>query len=303
MIHPTAIIHPSAQIDPTVEIGPYVIIDGPVQIAAGCRIESHAQIVGRVVIGEQCVIGRAAMIGTDPQDLGFNPSTESSVIMGPRNVIREHVTIHRGSAVGSATRLGEGNFLMVGVHLAHDVQMGDKNILANCCMLGGHIHLGSNTFIGGGAVFHQFIRIGDSCVIQGNGSFGKDIPHFSSAMRTNRITGLNIVGLRRQGFTAEQRASIKDLFHLLFCSGKNHTQALAAARERDWPEPASRLLAFASVPSASQRIHLQSQHSVVLRELFKALSEAFDCACSVLFISRSVAFFCWSKDVPRGQQH
>lgn len=249
MIHPTAIIHPSAQIDPSVGIGPYVIIDGPAQIAAGCRIEAHAQIVGRVEIGEQCVIGRAAVIGTDPQDLSFKPETESSVILGPRNVIREHVTIHRGSAPGGATRLGEGNFLMVGVHLAHDVQLGNKNILANHCILAGHIHLGNHSFIGGAAVFHQFIRIGDSCVIQGNGSFGKDIPHFSMAMRTNRITGLNVVGLRRQGFTAEQRASIKELFTLLFCSGKNHTQALAAAHEREWPEPASRLLAFASAPS------------------------------------------------------
>lgn len=249
MIHPTAIIHPSAQIDPSAEIGPYVIIDGPAQIAAGCRVEAHAQIVGRVEISEQCVIGRAAVIGTAPQDLSFKPETESSVIIGPRNVIREHVTIHRGSTPGSATRIGEGNFLMVGVHLAHDVQIGKKNILANGCMLAGHIQMGSNTFIGGGAVFHQFLRIGDSCVIQGNGSFGKDIPHFSAAMRTNRITGLNIVGLRRQGYTAEQRATIKDLFHLLFCSGKNLSQALLVARGREWIEPASRLLDFASAPT------------------------------------------------------
>jgi len=249
MIHSSAIIHPSADIDPTAEIGPYVIIDGPAKIAAGCRIESHAHIVGHVVMGESCVIGRGAVIGTDPQDLGFKPETPSSVIMGAKNVIREHVTIHRGSKPGSATLLGEGNFLMVGVHLAHDVQIGDKNILANCSMLAGHIQMGSNTFIGGGAVFHQFIRIGDSCVIQGNGSFGKDIPHFSSAMRTNRITGLNVVGLRRQGFSAEQRAAIKELFNILFCSGKNMSQALVAARVRTWIEPASRLLDFASAPT------------------------------------------------------
>ena len=188
MIHSTAVVHPTAQIDSSVEIGPYVIIDGPAKIAEGCRIESHAQIIGQVEIGSECVIGRAAIIGTDPQDLGFVPQTDSRVVMGAKNVIREHVTIHRGSKPGSATALGDENFLMVGVHLAHDVQLGNKNILANCCMLAGHIHVGSNTFIGGGAVFHQFIRIGDSCVIQGNGSFGKDIPHFSSAMRTNCFT-------------------------------------------------------------------------------------------------------------------
>jgi UDP-N-acetylglucosamine acyltransferase len=249
MIHPTAVIHASAQIDPSVEIGPYVIIDGPAKIAAGCRIQAHAQIVGHVEIGEGTLIGRAAIIGGEPQDLGFKPEIESSVILGARNVIREHVTIHRGSKPGSFTRIGDGNFLMAGAHLAHDVQLGNKNILANACLLAGHIHVGNNTFIGGGAVFHQFIRIGDSCVIQGNGSFGKDIPHFCAAMRTNRITGLNIIGLRRQGFTAAQRAAMKDLFKLLFCSGKNLSQALAIAREREWAEPASRLLDFVSAPT------------------------------------------------------
>jgi UDP-N-acetylglucosamine acyltransferase len=248
-IHPTAIIHSTAELDPSVEVGPYAIVDGPAKIAAGVRIEAQAQVIGHVEIGEGCVIGRAAIIGADPQDIHFKPETESSVILGRDNVLREHVTIHRGSKPGSATRLGDGNFLMVAAHLAHDVQMGNKNILANACLLAGHIQVGSSTFIGGGAVFHQFIRIGDSCVIQGNGSFGKDIPHFCAAMRTNRITGLNIIGLRRQGFTTEQRAAIKDLFKLLFCSGHNLTQALALARLREWQEPAARLLEFVSTPS------------------------------------------------------
>lgn len=248
-IHPTAIIHSSAELDPSVEVGPYAIIDGPAKIAAGVRIEAHAQIVGRVEIGEGCVIGRAAVIGADPQDIHFKSETESGVVLGPRNVIREHVTIHRGSKPGGDTRLGEGNFLMAGAHLAHDVQLGNKNILANACLLAGHIQMGSNTFIGGGAAFHQFIRIGDSCVIQGNGGFGKDIPHFCMAVGHNRLQGLNVIGLKRQGFTAEQRSTIKELFKLLFCSGKNMSQALAIARGRAWPEPASRLLEFVSTPS------------------------------------------------------
>jgi UDP-N-acetylglucosamine acyltransferase len=248
-IHPTAIVHASAELDPSVEVGPYALIDGPAKIAAGVRIEAHAQIVGQVEIGEGCVIGRAAVIGTDPQDIHFKTETESGVILGANNILREHVTIHRSSKPGCATRMGDGNFLMVGAHLAHDVQLGHKNILANACLLAGHIVVGNGTFIGGGAVFHQFIRIGDSCVIQGNGGFGKDIPHFCSAMRINRLTGLNIIGLRRQGFTAEQRAAIKELFKLLFCSGKNVTQALAIARQREWQEPASRLLEFVSAPS------------------------------------------------------
>ncbi|HAL72071.1 MAG TPA: acyl-ACP--UDP-N-acetylglucosamine O-acyltransferase, partial [Verrucomicrobiales bacterium] len=197
MIHPTALIHPSAEIDPTAEIGPYVIVDGPAKIAAGCRIEAHAQIVGHVEMGAGTVIGRAAIIGGDPQDLGFKPETESGVILGAGNVLREHVTIHRASKAGSFTRMGDGNFLMAGAHLAHDVVMGDKNILANACLLAGHITVGSNTFIGGGAVFHQFMRIGDYCVVQGNGGVCKDLPHYCAAHPVHRLMGLKVIGLRR----------------------------------------------------------------------------------------------------------
>ena len=155
MLHPTAIIHPEAQIDPSADIGPYVIIDGPAIISERCRIEAHAQIIGRVHLAPDCVIGRAAIIGAAPQDLGFDPATISGVEIGPRTVVREHVTIHRGSKPDSLTRLGSDNFLMVGCHLGHDVTLGSHNIIANAALLAGHVHVGDRTFIGGGAVFHQ----------------------------------------------------------------------------------------------------------------------------------------------------
>lgn len=248
MIHPTALIDPAAQIHPSAEVGPYVIVEGPALIGEGCRLEAQAQILGRVEVGARTVIGRAAIIGADPQEIGFKPETDSGVILGTDNVLREHVTIHRGSKSGSFTRIGNGNFLMVGSHLAHDVVLGDKNILANACLLAGHITVGNGTFIGGGAVFHQFIRIGDSCVIQGNGSFGKDIPHYCAAFRVNRLAGLNVIGLRRQGFDAATRAALKEMFKLLFCSGRNLAQAVAEARRREWPEAAQKLLEFAASP-------------------------------------------------------
>ncbi|WP_395736031.1 acyl-ACP--UDP-N-acetylglucosamine O-acyltransferase [Prosthecobacter sp.] len=249
MIHPTALIDPSAQIDPTAEIGPYVIIEGPSEIGAGCKIEAHAQLVGHVVVGEGTKIGRGAVIGAEPQDLGFDPATQSSVILGKKNVIREHVTIHRGSKPGAATRIGDGNFLMVGCHLAHDVVLGDKNILANSVLLAGHVHLGNGAFLGGGSVVHQFLRIGDFCLMQGNSSFSKDLPHYCAGSRINRMTGLNVIGLRRQGFTAEDRASVKELFQLLFCSGLNRSQALQEAGGREWSEKARRMLEFVQAPS------------------------------------------------------
>ena len=242
MIHSTAIIDTRAQLDPSVEVGPYVVIDGAAEIAAGCRIEAHAQIVGTVVLGESCRIGRAAIIGGDPQDLGFDRATESRVVMGAGNDIR-------GSKAGGETRLGDGNLLMVGCHLGHDVILGNKNVLANDCLLAGHVHVGNQTFIGGGAVFHQFLRIGDACVIQGNGSFSKDIPHFCAAQRINRITGLNVIGLRRQGFDGDERKALKGLFELLFNSGKNLSQAITAAKQADWPDSAMRLLQFVEAPS------------------------------------------------------
>ena len=249
MIHPTALIDPAAKIDSSAFIGPYAVIDGPAEVGPGCRIEAHAQIVGHVVLGEATSIGRAAVIGGDPQDLSFDPAIQSSVIIGPRNVIREHVTIHRGSKPGSATLVGEGNFIMAGVHFAHDVVIGNKNIFANAAMLAGHVHIGNHVFVGGGAGFHQFIRVGDYCLVQGNGSLGMDLPHYCAMHGTNQIVGLNIVGLRRQGFTAEQRAEIKEMFKLLFHSGKNHSQAVESAQQREWEPAARRLLDFVMEPS------------------------------------------------------
>lgn len=249
MIDPTALVDSRAQIDPTAEIGPYVVIDGPAILGPRVRVLAHAQIAGKVTIGAGTMIGRAAIIGSEPQDLGFVPGTDSEVVIGQDNKIHEHVTIHRGSKNGGVTRIGDRNFLMVGAHLAHDVVLGDQNVIANAALLAGHIHVGNNTFIGGSAVFHQFLRIGDFCVVQGNGSFSKDIPHYCAAQRVNRITGLNVIGLRRNGFTNEDRAAIKDLFHTLFCSGKNLSDALKDATAREWPEKARHLLEFVQAPS------------------------------------------------------
>ncbi len=249
MVHPTALISAEATIDPTAEIGAYVIIEGAVKIGAHCQIAPHAQIIGDTSIGDDTSIGRGAVIGDYPQDVSFDKLTNSGVRIGKSNVIREQVTIHRGSKEGSYTTLGDGNFLMVGAHLGHDVIIGNKNILANAVLIAGHVSIGHHTFIGGGAVFHQFLRIGDYCVIQGNGSFSKDIPHFCAAQRINRVTGLNVVGLKRQGFTTEERNEMKSLFDLIFRSGRNLSQAIASARLKPWSKQAEHFLQFLEAPS------------------------------------------------------
>lgn len=256
-IHPTAIISSDAQIDPSAEIGAYVLIEGPVRVGARCKVLPHAQIVGDTVIGEGTSVGRGAVLGEDPQELGFDPATPSGLRIGRDNVIREHATIHRGSKPGNMTVVGDGNFIMAGVHFGHDVQIGDRNVFANDALLAGHVRVGHDAFIGGGAVFHQFLRIGDGCVAQGNGSFSKDIPHFCTAQRVNRITGLNVVGLRRRGASAEERAALKELFDLIFRSGRNLGQAIAAARERKWSDRGEHFLQFLEAPSKKGVCQLQ----------------------------------------------
>ena len=234
MLHPTAIIHRDAQLGAGVTVGPYAVIEGAARIGDGCVIQAHAVIGAHVVMGRDNLIGYGAIIGGDPQDFAFQPAVKSEVRIGDGNKIREYVTIHRGTAEGSATVVGSGCFLMAGAHLAHNVLLDDHVILANNALLAGHVQVGDRVFIGGGAVFHQHIRIGRLAICQGQSGFGKDIPPYTVAAGINGIAGLNIVGLRRAGLGADVRAEIKDAFTLLYRRGLNVSQALAAAAERAW---------------------------------------------------------------------
>lgn len=241
LLHPTAIVSPLARLADDVEVGPFSVIDGPAQLAAGVKIDGHALIRGRVELGPGTRVGWGSVVGADPQDLGFDPAVDSAVVAGPNNILREYVTIHRGAKPGSATRLGEGNFLMTGAHLGHDVTLGDHNILANNVLLAGHVRVGNRVFLGGGSGFHQFIQIGDLAIIQGNSGMSQDVPPYCCAHGINRLAGLNTVGLRRAGFDAAARAELKSLYRLLFQSRLPLGQALAGAAARDW-SPAARLL-------------------------------------------------------------
>jgi UDP-N-acetylglucosamine acyltransferase len=243
-IHPTAIVDPGARLGDDVEIGPFSCIGAEVEIGARTVVQSHAMIEGAVRLGSDNQIGHGAIIGGQPQDLGFKRGTRSSVEIGNGNVVREYVTIHRGTAAGSATRIGHNNFLMAGAHLGHNCTLGDKVIIANNCLLGGYVTVEEGAFLGGGCVFHQFMRIGRFAITQGTSGFGKDIPPFVAAAGVNKVVGLNVVGLRRAGFDAEERAEIKAAFRLLYESGLNVSQALAQAHGRKWREPAQAFFDF-----------------------------------------------------------
>ncbi len=234
MLHPTAVIHPDARLGANVTVGPYVVIEGAAEIGDGCTIQAHAVIGAHVRMGQGNTIGYGAIIGADPQDFAFRSETRSEVVLGAGNRIREYVTIHRGTTEGSGTVVGDRCFLMAGAHLAHNVQLGNEVILANNALLAGHVIVGDRVFIGGGCVFHQHMRIGQLAMCQGLSGFGKDIPPYCIAGRINGVAGLNVVGLRRAGIDASERAEIKAAFALLYRSGLNVSQALAASAERHW---------------------------------------------------------------------
>jgi len=231
MLHPTAIIHPDARLGVNVTVGPYAVVEGAAVIGDRCEIQAHAIIGAHVEMGMDNVIGYSAVIGGDPQDFAFKPEIRSGVKIGNGNKIREFSTLHRGTHEGTFTSVGDGCFLMAGAHLAHNVALGNHVIIANNSLLGGHVHVGDRVFIGGGCVFHQFVRVGRLAICQGLSAFSKDIPPFTTAAERNGIAGLNVVGLRRAGFSAEQRTAIKDAFGLLFRRGMNTTQALTVARD------------------------------------------------------------------------
>jgi UDP-N-acetylglucosamine acyltransferase len=228
-IHPTAIVDPGAQIGSGGEIGPYSVIGAEAKIGDQTVIQSHVVIEGDVTIGEKNFIGHGAIIGAPPQDLAFSPERKSKVDIGNENIIREYCTIHRGTAEGSATKIGDKNFLMVGVHLGHNCEISNNVIIANNCLLGGYVRVDEAAFLGGGCVFHQYIRVGRLAITQGGSAFSKDIPPFVIAAGLNSVFGINAVGLRRASLSGQDRDEIKNAFKLLYTSGLNISQALEKA--------------------------------------------------------------------------
>ena len=204
-VHPTAVVEAGATLGANVEVGPFSFIGPEAVIGDETIIRSHVVLEGSVRIGRRNCIGHGSIVGGPPQDLGFKTETKSLVEIGNDNVIREHCTIHRGTAEDSVTVVGDGNFLMAGAHIGHNCQVGNGVIIANNCLLGGYVRVGDRAFLGGGSVFHQFMRIGRLVITQGNSGFGKDIPPFVVAAQRNVIAGLNTIGLRRAGLNGAER--------------------------------------------------------------------------------------------------
>ncbi len=244
MIHPTAIIDPSAQIGAHVKIGPFTIVHPDVVIGNSCELHSNVVIYPGTTLGEANVVHAGAVLGGDPQDVNFPQETISHVVLGDRNVIREHVTIHRSAKESGVTRIGDDCFLMVGTHIGHDSTLGNRVILANDVMLGGHVSVGDSVFMGGGTGVHQHVRVGRLVMTQGHSSISKDVPPFTVTSDLNLVAGLNTIGLRRGNISSEARAEIKAAFSLIYRSGLNVTQALEAADTRPWGPEAMEFFEF-----------------------------------------------------------
>jgi UDP-N-acetylglucosamine acyltransferase len=250
-INPTAIIDPAAQFGAGVEIGPFSVIGPQVVIGEKTIVQSHIVIEGEVEIGTGNFIGHGAVIGAPPQDVSFSPERKTKVEIGNDNIIREYCTIHRATTEGSATRIGDKNFLMAGAHMGHNCEIGNNVIIANNCLLAGFVQVDDGAFLGGGSTFHQFMHIGRLVMVQGSSAFGKDLPPFVIAAERNSVFGVNIVGLRRAGFSAKDREEIKTAFKLVYTSGLNISQALKQGATMKFRPAAREFLDF--VANAKKR--------------------------------------------------
>lgn len=228
MIHPAAAVHPGAKIGEDVEIGPFAVVEEGAEVGARCRIGAHAVIHSSARLAQKVFVDCHATVGGLPQDIHFDPATPSFVSIGEGTVLRECATVHRATTPGGTTKVGAGCLLMANAHVAHDCEVGDSAILANNVMLAGFISIGAGTFVGGGAGMHQHLRIGERAMIGGLSRVTVDLPPFCIMAERDRLSGLNIVGLRRAGFTREDIAELKKLFHAVFDGGQNPREAALA---------------------------------------------------------------------------
>lgn len=256
-IHPTAIIHPRAVLDPSVEIGPNVVIEEHVTIGRGTKIYANAYITGYTTIGENNQIHMGAVIGHDAQDFAFDPGIVSHVQIGDNNIIREYATIHRGSKPDSTTVVGSSNFLMGGAHLAHNVRLGNNVIVANYAGVAGYVTVGDRAFVSGGVMVHQFVTVGRLAMLSGNGRFSRDIPPFLVALERNRVEGVNLVGLRRAGFSKEAIREIKEAYKLLYLSGYGKNRAIEKLEAAGFASPeAAEFIAFVKTAKRPLVMHV-----------------------------------------------
>jgi UDP-N-acetylglucosamine acyltransferase len=251
MIHKTAVVEPGAELGRDVVVGPFAFIEAGARIGDGAVIGPHASILKGVTIGPGSKVHDGAVVGDLPQDLGFTGG-DSYVVVGANCMIREGVTIHRGTKPGTTTEVGDGCFLMSNSHYAHNVKLGKNVIVVSNSLLAGYVEVGDRAFISGNCVVHQFVKIGRLAMLGGASGVSKDLPPFCTTkpMTVNTVLGLNVVGMRRAGLGPEERNAVKEAFRIFYRSGLNVSQALAQMKPLFPSGPAAEFCAFVE---ASQR--------------------------------------------------
>jgi len=229
-IHGSAVIDKTSDIDPSAEIGQGVIIEKDVKIGPNVKLMPNVYIFKGTEIGEGTVVHQGTVIGNEPQDLVYK-GAETFTKIGKNNTIREYVTIHRGTAEGTATIVGDNNYLMVQSHLGHNCVIEDEVIIANGALLAGYVQVEKGAFISGNVVFHQFCRIGQYAMIGGFTGVNKDVPPYMVIRGPSSIRGINLVGLRRAGVSRDVIREIKEAYKILFLSGLASKDALAKIKE------------------------------------------------------------------------
>ena len=228
-IHPTALVDAGALLDDTVSVGPYAVIGAEVRIGAGTSVGAHCVIDGRTTIGRDNRIFPFAALGAAPQDMKYG-GEPTELVIGHRNTIREFCTFNRGTVQDAgATRVGDDNWVMAYVHLAHDVQLGSHTILANNATLAGHVHVGDWAIVGGLSGVHQFVHIGAHVMTGFQSHVAQDVPPYMTvAGHPLAVHGYNAEGLRRRGFSRERIAQVKQMHRLLYRDGLTLDQAREA---------------------------------------------------------------------------
>ena len=243
-VAPTARVHPDACIGPGVRIGEFCVVESDVAIGAGCALEPYVFVKRWTTLGERNEISAGTVLGTDPLDKHFT-GERSYLRIGAGNKIREHYTVSRGTAPESATEIGDGNYIMTSGHIAHNCNIGDNNVIASCALLAGYVEVEDQAFISGGVVIHQYSKIGRLAMIGGNTRVNLDVPPFFLYSGFNvEAKGLNIVGLKRAGFTLAQVARLKKAYKILYRSGLQLEDAVARIERELADENTAHLVQF-----------------------------------------------------------
>jgi len=231
-IHPTAVVDPAAQIGASVSVGPYCVVGAGVELADGVSLTSHVVVAGNTFIGANTRVFPFASLGNEPQDLKYK-GEDSRLEIGANNVIREHVTMNPGTeAGGMLTKVGNNCLFMVGAHVAHDCVLGDHVILVNNATLGGHVYIEDWGIIGGMSAVHQFVRIGRHAMVGGMTGVENDvIPYGSVIGNRAHLSGLNLVGLKRRGFSRDVIHALRNAYRLLFAPEGTMSERLVDVAE------------------------------------------------------------------------